>query len=157
MLPICSSQHLVVWVHASKLTVPPKGRPGPTLPGIAITRFAMQVYARQVRCLFCGCEGAQLEGHPMRCCVGRQQQPELCEEDLSCRQCMPVSPHHLQPGYCKISALGSVCTCLVTLVMSNNYETAVLAPGNTCHRECQGTTVMGCACVLDHNSIGGVL
>ncbi|KAL3137712.1 hypothetical protein ABBQ38_004979 [Trebouxia sp. C0009 RCD-2024] len=50
----------------------------------------LQVYARQVRCLFCGSEGAQLEGQPLSCCSARQQQPEMCEEDLSCRQYMPV-------------------------------------------------------------------
>ena len=66
--------------------------------------LCMQVYARQVRCLFCGCEGPQLEGHLVSCCAGRQQQPEMCEEDLSCRQYMPVSS---QSRY--------LCTCLVTV------------------------------------------
>ena len=59
--------------------------------------LCMQMYARQVRCLFCGCEGAQLEGHPVSCCAGRQQQPDMCEEDLSCRQYMAVSPQSLVP------------------------------------------------------------
>ena len=113
VLPFCS---FVVWVHVfthiGPLQPPPTGL---SLPRSAITSFAMQVYARQVRCLFCGCEGAQLEGRPMRCCVGRQQQPEMCEEDLSCRQYIPVSPHHLEEELQAFYARDSVCTCSVTL------------------------------------------
>lgn len=48
------------------------------------------MYARHVRCSFCGAEGDHLEGQTVSCCLGRKQQPESCEEDLTCRQYVAV-------------------------------------------------------------------
>ncbi|KAL0053065.1 hypothetical protein WJX82_000403 [Trebouxia sp. C0006] len=56
----------------------------------AVSTVTKQVYARHVRCCFCDAEGDHLEGHAVSCCIGRQQQPNGYEEDLTCRQYVPV-------------------------------------------------------------------
>ncbi|KAL0033805.1 hypothetical protein WJX77_005727 [Trebouxia sp. C0004] len=56
----------------------------------SVSPATKQVYARHVRCCFCDADGDHLEGHAVSCCVGRQQQPNGFEEDLTCRQYVPV-------------------------------------------------------------------
>ncbi|DBA93225.1 TPA: hypothetical protein ACH3X2_003521 [Trebouxia sp. C0005] len=56
----------------------------------SVSTVTKQVYARHVRCCFCDAEGDHLEGHAVSCCIGRQQQPNGYEEDLTCRQYVPV-------------------------------------------------------------------
>ena len=112
----------------------------------------MQVYARQVRCLFCGCEGAQLEGHSFNCCVGRKQQPEMCEEDLSCRQYMHVSFNHLSMPACASSPLRHAEEAAPE---NAAVPPTLLMPSIECHGTATyqaGVLSMKCVCSMHHLS-----